>query len=384
MQLEATPLTIRSAETGPIRVLLIEDNAIDAKFLSADFAKRGGSEFSLQTAQKLSEGFAVLESDPVDAILLDLFLVETQGLETLSMVREKVPDVPVVVLTGLNDEAIALQALKHGAQDYLIKGSVDSRVLFRVLRYAIERRQVEAERRAFEQRLLQMRKLEALGVLAGGVAHNFNNILMAITGHAHLLLEASPDGNSRRHLDAIKRAATRASSLTHQLLMFGRKETGQRQSLSLNRIVANSEELIRSVLGHEIIVTFDLAPDAAQINADSIQIQHMIMSLILNAHDAVTPGGRVDIRTELIKTNAGLQSRLTIADDGCGMSEETRAHIFEPFYTTRGLAVAAGLGLSTVYGIVEFHSGDIRVSSAPGRGSVFEITFPGLEDTPTA
>jgi signal transduction histidine kinase len=383
MQLETTPSTLSATvDTAPIRVLLVEDNAIEAKFLSADFAKRGGSEFSLETARTLSEAFAILENTSIDVILLDLFLTETYGLQTLSIVRERTPDVPVVVLTGLNDEAIALQALKHGAQDYLIKGSVDSCALFRVIRYARERRLVEAERRSLEQRSLQVRKLEALGTLAGGVAHNFNNILMAITGHAHLLLERSPDGDSKRHLDAIKRAATRASALTHQLLMFGHKETGQRIPLDLNRIVSNTEELIRSVLGHEIAVAFELAQKPVQISADPIQMQHMIMSLVLNARDAIAPGGRVDIRTEGIHADAGWQARLTIADDGCGMSEETLAHIFEPFYTTRGLAVAAGLGLSTIYGIVEYHSGKIRVSSVKGRGSAFEITLPGLGEPP--
>lgn len=375
MECQANPVKTKS---GPVQVLLIEDNIIDARFLGVDFQKRGQSQFLLHTVPRLDDAVKLLRTKRIDIILLDLFLEEIQGLETLSAVRSAAPDIPVVVLTALNDEGLALQALKHGAQDYLIKGTVDSPLLFRAIRYAIERKQVEIDRRSLEERSIQMQKLEALGTLAGGVAHNFNNILMAILGHSHLLLEASRDEDAKRHITAIKKSADRAAALTRQLLMFGHKKTDNLVPVDLNSILHDTEELIRSVVGHDIAAAFDFAPHYLRIKADPIQIQHLIMSLILNARDAIQSTGRIDIRTEWLERGSQVDARLTIADDGCGISPETRAHIFEPFFTTRGLAVAAGLGLSTVYGIVEQHSGRIEVDSAPGRGTSFSITFPGL------
>jgi two-component system cell cycle sensor histidine kinase/response regulator CckA len=363
--------------SNPVRVLLVEDSILDARFLAADFTKQGGSEFSLKTVRSLDEAVRAFAGEPADVIILDLFLEEIQGLETLAAMRKAAPEIPIVVLTALNDENLGLQALKHGAQDYLIKGNVDSRSLFRAIRYARERKQVENERRSLELRSLQMQKLEALGTLAGGVSHNFNNILMAITGHAHLLLETKPDDEVKRHLESIRRAATRASALTRQLLMFSHRETGELALVSLNRIVQDMEELIRSVLGQDIAVTFDFAAAPMWLRADATQIQHMIMSVVLNARDAIAGTGRIDIRTEWLTSESGPEAKLTIADNGCGIPSEIQGHIFEPFFTTKGLAIAAGLGLSTVYGIVEHHRGRIEVASNPGQGTLFTITLPG-------
>jgi two-component system, cell cycle sensor histidine kinase and response regulator CckA len=362
-----------STGTSPIQVLLIEDNVIDARFLSADFQKRGESRFSLHITHRLDAGLQVLRTTPIDVILLDLFLEEIYGLDTLSAVRIAFPDTPVVVLTGLNDEALALQSLKHGAQDYLLKTSADSDRLFRAIYYAIERKQVELDKRSLEERSLQMQKLEALGTLAGGVAHNFNNMLMAIMGHSYLLTETSADEDIQKHAVAIKKAADRASALTRQLLMFSHRETGRLVPVNLNDILRDTEELIRSVAGQRSLLSFAYAQQPALIQADPIQIQHMIMSLVLNAREAIGPAGCITIRTEIPESRS---VRLTVSDDGCGMSPETRRHIFEPFYTTRGLAVAAGLGLSAVYGIVKQHGGTIDVDSEIGKGSSFMVTIP--------
>ena len=177
-------------ETNPksIRVLLVEDNPVDARLMGADFDRSGSARFELTAVERLSDAIYFMKQNHVDVVLLDLFLEDSAGLETLSRIREAAPDVPVVVVTSLDDEARALQALKDGAQDYLIKGTLESRGLFRSLRYAIERKQAENERKVLEQRLLQSQKLEAIGTLASGVAHNFNNILTIILGHSNLML----------------------------------------------------------------------------------------------------------------------------------------------------------------------------------------------------
>ena len=367
-------LAAKSSDGHPIQVLLIEDNVIDARFLDADFRKHGKARFFLHTARTLEEGLRSLRETTIDVILLDLFLEEIHGLDTLAAIREASPDIPVVVLTGLNDEALALQALKQGAQDYLIKTSVDSERLFRAIWYAIERKQVELDKRSLEERSIQMHKLEALGTLAGGVAHNFNNMLMAIIGHSHLLTEAESTEDIKRHAVAIKKAADRASALTKQLLIFSHRETGRLVPVNLNRIVRDTEELIRAVVGHGTLLSFAYAEVPLTIEADPNQLQHMIMSLVLNAREAINSDGSIDIRTEVLESQSAVQ--LTVSDNGCGMSAETRRHIFEPFFTTRGLAVAAGLGLSTVYGIVQQHNGHIEVQSEPGKGAAFIVTIP--------
>jgi two-component system cell cycle sensor histidine kinase/response regulator CckA len=367
-----------------VQVLLIEDNIIDARFVSADFQMRGESQFFLHNAQRVDEAAKILQTQHIDVILLDLFLKETQGLDTISAVRGIAPDTPVVVLTGLNDEELALQALKHGAQDYLIKGTVDNHLMFRAIRYAIERKQGELDKRSLEERSVQMQKLEALGTLAGGVAHNFNNMMMAVLGHSYFLLEATQDENARRHIEAIKTTANRASALTRQLMMFSHRGSGDLVPVDLNSIIRDTEELIRSVLGPDIELKLELTPHAVRIHANTNQIQQMLMSLVLNARHSISASGHLVIRTEGPMTGSQADARLTITDDGCGMSAETRAHIFEPFFTTKGLAVAAGLGLSTVYGIVEQHKGRIEVKSEVGEGTSFAITFPSFAATSTA
>ncbi|PYS20362.1 MAG: hypothetical protein DMG11_29660, partial [Acidobacteria bacterium] len=239
--------------TKLIRVLLIEDNPIDVRLMRADFLKFGSGEFDLTAVEHLSEAIRFLKENPIDVILLDLFLQDAAGLETLSRVREAAPEVPVVVLTGLNDEAQALQALKNGAQDYLIKGSVNSRVLFRVIRYAIERKQGEVERRLLEQQLMQGQKLAAIGTLAGGVAHNFNNALMVVLGHSNLLLQQmNQDDRGKVHVEGIKKASERAALLTRQLLLFSRRQAGEPTVFSLNKLVLDMQMLLESTLGQKI------------------------------------------------------------------------------------------------------------------------------------
>src|SRR5437867_3915100 len=161
------------------RVLLIEDNPIQNQLMAVLFQRFGAPEFELTGVTRLSDGIQILKESPIDIVLLDLFLEDTAGLETLLRLRKEVPDAVIVVLTGLNDEAQAIEALKNGAQDYLIKGEFKRDLLFRAIRYALERKRAESERLLLEQRLLEAQKLEAIGTLAGGVAHNFNNMLTA-------------------------------------------------------------------------------------------------------------------------------------------------------------------------------------------------------------
>jgi two-component system, cell cycle sensor histidine kinase and response regulator CckA len=356
------------------RVLVIEDNPIEIQLLLGFFNRFGASEFEIEIVNRLGDGIRVLDCTSVDVVLLDLVLEDATGLESLLRVRETSPDVAIVVLTGIDDEAQAIEALKNGAQDYLIKANVTRHVLFRAIRYAIERKNAELERRFLEQRLLEGQKLEAVGTLARGVAHNFNNMLTAILGRSALILE-KPENGDTHHVVAIKKSAERAALLTRQLLTFSRKPNNELQPISLDNAIRNMKLLLESTVANEVNLEFNLAAEDASIKGDRQQIGQLLMNLVINARAAMPKGGLCTIET----TTSEDDVLLTVQDTGCGMSAETLSHIFEPFFSTRCMSTAAGLGLSVVYGIVQQHHGTIEVASKPDEGTTFLIRFPLLK-----
>jgi two-component system, cell cycle sensor histidine kinase and response regulator CckA len=242
------------------------------------------------------------------------------------------------------------------------------------------------DRIRLEEELRQTQKMEAIGRLAGGVAHDFNNLITAITGYAGFILERLEPGDPS-HLDAqaIAEAAERAARLTRQLLSFSRRQVLEVQSLDLNEIVAGMELMLRRLIGEQIEFVTVLDADLGPVRADPGQIEQVILNLALNARDAMAGGGALTIETRNVdadsvrgsaRTGVGGDAHLLLAvsDTGPGIDEQTREHLFEPFYTTKG--EGTGLGLATVYGIVEQAGGFIEVESVPGRGSTFGVHLP--------
>src|SRR5437016_4335522 len=226
--------------------------------------------------------------------------------------------------------------------------------------------------------LEQSQKMEAIGRLAGGVAHDFNNLLAVIIGYSDLLLESlgSSDLN-RAKLEQIKQAATSAASLTRQLLMFSRQQVIQPVILDINQIVANTEKMVRRLIKENIEFTVMLDPTLDRVNADSGQIEQIILNLVVNARDALPNGGKLCIQTSKVRVDEGSAPAgagivpgrfvlLEVTDTGIGMDQRTQAHIFEPFFTTKALGKGTGLGLATVYGIVKQSNGHIEVRSRLG------------------
>jgi PAS domain S-box-containing protein len=260
---------------------------------------------------------------------------------------------------------------------------------------AIERKRAVDALIASEQQLRHAQKMEAIGRLAGGIAHDFNNILTTILGHSdaalHQLPEASPlHGN----IQEVAKAAEHAATLTRQLLTFSRKQPVQTQVLDLNAIVADSEKMLRYLLGNEVELVTRLHPDLGSIRADHSQIEQVLMNLVVNSRDAMTGGGRLVIETANVEPGQVLDRQLkdlthgrwvmlAVTDNGVGMDAETKSHIFEPFFTTKEPGKGTGLGLSTVYGIVKQSGGQIWLYSEPGRGTVFRIYLPCATE-PTA
>ncbi len=243
------------------------------------------------------------------------------------------------------------------------------------LRDVTARERAETRRRELESQLLHAQKMEAIGLLAGGVAHDFNNLLTVIGGHASLLEEhhALPWG-LRAHVDAIQHAHERAERLTRQLLAFGRRQVMNLRTVALADVAASLADMLRRLIGPHIELVLDLAPDTGYVRADPSQLEQIVVNLAVNARDAMPSGGRLEIRTERRRYHAAL----VVRDTGCGMDAETRARIFEPFFTTKGFDEGTGLGLSTVYGIVEQSGGRITVESEPNCGATFSVLLPAV------
>jgi two-component system, cell cycle sensor histidine kinase and response regulator CckA len=241
-----------------------------------------------------------------------------------------------------------------------------------------------------EEQLRNAQQLEAIGRLAGGVAHDFNNILSIIMGHGELLLAAMrEDQQARNGLEQIRRAADRAASLTQQLLAFSRKQVLQPKVLDLNEAVADVQKMLTRVIGEDIELVASLHPSLVPVKADPGQVEQVLMNLAVNARDAMPHGGKLMMETSNVEVGEelardlelvpGRYVMLRVTDSGHGMEAGTLSHIFEPFFTTKPMGKGTGLGLSTVYGIVKQSLGSIQVESEAGRGTAFRIYLPVAE-----
>ena len=239
-------------------------------------------------------------------------------------------------------------------------------------------------RRELEDQLRHAQKMEAIGRLAGGVAHDFNNLLTVINGYTDVLLDALPD-SSTEHADLamIREAGDRAAALTAQLLAFSRRTIITPKALNLNLLVERLVKMCKRIIGENIVLTTQLEPGLCSVMADAGQIEQVVMNLVVNARDAMPLGGKLMLATSNIKAKAqtGRYVCLTVSDTGEGMTDEVRARVFEPFFTTKPQGQGSGLGLATAYGIVEQANGQIRVDSAPGKGSSFSVILPVVDAT---
>jgi two-component system, cell cycle sensor histidine kinase and response regulator CckA len=249
-----------------------------------------------------------------------------------------------------------------------------------------------SQRKTLEEQLMHAQKMEAVGRLAGGVAHDFNNMLTVINGYNRMILdELSAVDPLRSYAEEISHAAERAAGLTNQLLAFSRRQIMQPRVTSVNSIVEQTEKMLRRLIGEDIQLILSLSAEAGNIRADPNHIAQAIANLVVNARDAMPTGGRLTIETDnffmdenYVRTHMGVQPgdfvMIAVSDNGVGMDAETRRHIFEPFFTTKERGKGTGLGLATVYGMIKQCGGDIWVYSEPGTGTTFKLYFPRVAE----
>jgi PAS domain S-box-containing protein len=496
---------------SPVHILLVEDEAAHAELVLRAFELRAGN-FQLSVARSLADARAFLQRQPVAPALIiaDWRLPDGEGLELLASVA-----IPIVIMTSYGNERVAVEAMRTGALDYVVKTETSllemphiaeralrqwrnivereraetalresearyrlitehandlislldqagvflylspsvqhllgyqpaelvgtlvfdlihpedldqvrerwaqldvrrgAQVLYRIRHRSGEWRWFDAQgsltereggsyavlvsrditdRRQLEAQLFQAQKLEAIGQLAGSLAHDFNNMLVVISGCAELAsAELPPDNPARHELSEILKAAGRANGLTRQLLTFARRQLSAPETLQLNDLIGELERMLRRLSRDNISLVSALAPNLWAIWADRGQIEQVLVNLTVNARDAMPNGGRLAITTANVVIDGmagdanvaippGAYVLLSVADSGVGMSEEVQRHAFEPFFTTKGPGQGTGLGLATCYGIVRQHGGSIQLSSEAGQGTTVSVYLPRMSD----
>ncbi|MCC6928762.1 MAG: response regulator [Gemmatimonadaceae bacterium] len=377
-----------SAGVQKERVLVVEDDDLTATIVVAAVTAGGANadaraDFEAFRVATLEGAIEAMRREAFAAVLLDLSLPDSTGLDTLNAVLSMAADSAVIVLTALDDSAIALQAVRLGAQDYLFKGRVDPTLIVRSLLYSIGRHRAETQ-------LRQAQQMEALGRLAGGVAHDFNNLLTIVIGNAEAIEnQLLPPSEVPAAIGEIRVAARRAAALTQRLLALGRQQHLQPRVLDIGESVALMEPMLRRIIGPDIAFTSLVSSEAEGVKVDPTQFEQVVLNLVLNARDAVGANGRITVEVVPIevrdttgwkpRVRPGRYVALVVRDNGEGVPPEVMAHLYEPFISTKAPGKGAGLGLSIVYGIVQQSEGAIHCESSSGRGTTFTVAFPEVK-----
>ncbi|MDZ7721493.1 MAG: response regulator [candidate division KSB1 bacterium] len=375
-----------------IRVLVVEDSEDDA-LLVLRTLRRGGYEPDWLRVQTRKEMQSALKEREWDVVLSDYKLPRFDAPSALRVLFDSGLDIPFIVVSGTIGEEVAVDVMKAGAHDYFSKDKLMrlTSAIKREIQEAENRRRrlvAEQEREKLQEQLSQAQKLESIGRLAGGVAHDFNNMLNVILGHTEMLLDDLPRQSIwRASLEEIRKAAQRSADLTRQLLAFARKQTTTPKVIDLNDTIQGMLGMLRKLIGENIELVWQPSRKTGCVRMDPSQLDQILVNLCVNAHDAIDKVGSITITTDHVAFEKEDYSQnfdivpgdymlLVVTDTGHGMSKETLAQIFEPFFTTKDVGKGTGLGLSTVFGVVKQNNGYIRVYSEPGQGTTFKLYFP--------
>lgn len=406
---------------GPdrLQILLIEDNRTDALLIQEMLqSARCGPSFCIVIESTLSAGLARAMERPPDLVLFDLVLPDSDGLDTLQALRTYLDDTPLVVLTGTENELVAEKALVGGAQDYLVKGHINAKALQRVVRYTIQRHRFDAERRALEIQLAQSRKLEAIGQLASGIAHEINTPTQYVSDNTRFLQDAFQDlvatlerlrlsvneekllpvadlkgllveADIDYLLEEVPRALAqsldglaRITRIVRAMKEFSHPAQDQKTPADLNKALENTLIVARNEWKYVAEVVTDFDPELPAVACLPGELNQVFLNLIVNAAQAITEvvgsdsgcKGRITVSTSLLPDG---NAEIRFADTGCGIASEHRAKVFDPFFTTKEIGKGTGQGLAIAYNIiVKKHGGTFDFESAPGHGTCFFIRLP--------
>ena len=425
--LEASNFAVRIADTGEAALHMLKSSHFD--LVVSDIVMPGISGYDLcrRIKSELQSTTPVILlttlNDPLDIIRAlecgaDNFLTKpcdpTQLIERIRQALESTyrepdsPSIPNSVTISFMGERFSVASGRKQILTLLISTFEDmvrtnrelqrSRIALAEAKSRVEEhahRQLELaenERKKLQEQLLQAHKMEAIGRLAGGVAHDFNNILTVIIGYGQALCEESESASvARQYAQEVLEAAQRAAGLTQQLLAFSRRQILQPRVLQLNTSVTNIEKMVRRLIGEHINLALNLDADLGHIKADPSQIEQVLMNLVVNARDAMPSGGNLIIETANIcfdnsfaysheVDHPGSYVMLAVSDTGVGMDPDTKARIFDPFFTTKESGKGTGMGLSTVYGIVRQSGGNVSVYTEQGYGTTFKVYLPRVDD----
>ena len=372
----------------PIRILILEDSELDAELALAELQKVDLDFFSRRVEGKEDFILGLHEFDP-QVILADNELPDFDGQRALNIARELRPDVPFIYVSGSITEEMAVASLRSGATDYIIKDRLGrlGPAVQRALREVSER----SQRKKLESQFRQAQKMEALGRLAAGVAHDFNNYLTVILGYTDELSHIHGIAGGRsEEVDEIRKAGEAARSLTKQLMSFSRKTEFRLTDLDLNTVIRDMTQMLTQLVGRNVELSLLLEPELGRVMADRGGVQQILMNLATNARDAMPEGGKLtmetsglDLKESRITSHVtivpGKYTVMTVRDSGVGMTSVQLMHLFEPFYTTKKEGRGTGLGLSTIHGIVKQMEGVITVDSRVGEGTTFKIYLPRVD-----
>ena len=375
---------------SPLHILHLEDNPNDAALIQSTLEAEGIT-CATTCVQNHNDFVAALEHGGIDLILSDCSLPAFDGMAALKIAHAQWPAIPLILVSGALGEELAIDSLKNGATDYVLKERLVR--LAPAVRRAMQEVEARAERRRLETQFIEAQKMEVIGQLASGVAHDFNNILAVIMGYSDLMMQdLGPEDRLRKHVGEIRDASERAAGLTRQLLVFSRKQTVHPVVLDLNDVVKDLDKILQRFINENIEMTIVPGKQLGRIKADSGYVGQVLMNLVLNARDAMPNGGQFTIATNNVtldenraRTHTGAipgdYVMLSVSDTGTGMTDEVKARLFEAFFTTKPLGKGTGLGLATCQTIVQQSGGHIGVHSEVGRGTTFKIYFPRVEQS---
>ncbi len=353
-------------EDKEIKVLLVEDNPGDAILIADMLASARGVTLNLECIDRLSDAVNRIDVGSFHVVLLDLSLPDSHGLETFTTMHAQAPGIPIIVLSGLDDENLAVRAVQEGAQDYLVKGQVDSNLLVRSIRYAIERKQTE-------EQLIQSEKLAGIGMLASGIAHEINNPLAGILGYSEIILNDEIPAQTKEYAKKLIKEAERAANIVKWLSRYSKQAKDSNITyVDLKDVICESLEALkhtRKSYEIEIIKNYKEIP---KIKGNKSELQQVFVNLMNNAVDAMPKGGALSLSTACDSGFVEAQ----ISDNGMGIPKEKLNRIFEPFFTTKEVGEGTGLGLYVTSMIVKKHHGTIDVRSDVGKGTNFTLRFP--------